>query len=174
MLTRSSAYARLAPTRRAVVMMRMMVRGVSELHVLNLTLAFVGSQIAILPRRLLVALRSARLLIVTRPVAAMNVDRRLATRTGGESAEQLSVAHHELGSAAVIVALGAAVALSPCGRRADLRMLAFRSSCSRLFRGSFAMIDLVLCRGSAPQSLRHTWRAARACASVRERAREGY
>jgi hypothetical protein len=63
-----------------------------------------------------------------RPVAAMNVDRRLTTGARGESTDQLSVAHYQFRSAGVVVALGSALALAPRCLSANLGMMAFRNT----------------------------------------------
>ena len=44
------------------------------------------------------------------------------------SAKELAVSPHELRAAGVVISLGAALALSPCGWRADFQMLAGRNT----------------------------------------------
>src|ERR671932_1745624 len=58
---------------------------------------------------LLLTLAARRLLalVLLRPVAAVNVDRRLAARARGEAAEELALAVDELGAARLVVVAAA-------------------------------------------------------------------
>jgi hypothetical protein len=65
----------------------------------------------------------ANLLRIGRHITAMDVDRRLATRTSRQAAEELPVAHDQLGAARIVVAFRSALSLTPGGWRANFQML---------------------------------------------------